>query len=199
VRTCVIFNPSAKGDKANRFRRHLDEIGTQATLKLTARPGDARRLATEAVAEGFEVVVAAGGDGTLNEVLNGIGTSRVPLGVLPLGTVNVLARELGIPRNVPDAWALIERGNVCEIDLGRTESSGGKRYFVQLAGVGFDAAAVQHASWELKKKVGPLSYVWAGLKAVSMPNVTVDVRADHEGRWERGTTVLIGNGRFYGG
>src|SRR5262249_10138792 len=93
VRTCVIFNPAARGDKAWRFRRHLEAIGKQSTLRQTAAAGEARRLAAEAVREGFDVVVAAGGDGTLNEVLNGIGDipdgfERARLGVLPLGTVN---------------------------------------------------------------------------------------------------------------
>ena len=104
MRTCVIFNPTARGGKARRFRRHLDAIGKEATLKLTAAAGDARRLATEAVGEGFEIVVAAGGDGTLNEVLNGIGDApdgfvRARLGVLPLGTVNVYAREYALSPN----------------------------------------------------------------------------------------------------
>src|SRR5436190_4407437 len=73
VRICVIFNPAARGDKARRFRRHLDEIASQCALKSTSGPGDARKLAAEAVDERFEIVVAAGGDGTVNEVLNGIG------------------------------------------------------------------------------------------------------------------------------
>ena len=73
MRTCVIFNPTARGNKARYFRRHLDDIGSQSTLKLTTAAGDARRLAANAIQEGFEVVVAAGGDGTLNEVLNGFG------------------------------------------------------------------------------------------------------------------------------
>src|SRR6185369_5499968 len=72
VRTCVIFNPTAKGNKARRFRRHLDEFAANCTFKQTASAGDARKLAADAVREGFEIVVAAGGDGTLNEVLNGI-------------------------------------------------------------------------------------------------------------------------------
>src|SRR5712691_3191908 len=102
VRTCVIFNPAARGEKAKRFRRHLDDLGSDCALKLTTAAGDARRLAAEAVAEGFEIVVAAGGDGTLNEVLNGIGDApggfeKARLGVLPLGTVNVFARELALP------------------------------------------------------------------------------------------------------
>ena len=102
MRTCVIFNPTARGEKARRFRHHLDAIGAQSTLKHTTAAGDARRLAAEAVREGFEIVVAAGGDGTLNEVLNGFsdvpdGFEQARLGVLPLGTVNVFARELAIP------------------------------------------------------------------------------------------------------
>src|SRR5271165_6284868 len=98
ARTCVIFNPTARGEKARRFRRHLDEIATQSELKLTAAVGDARRLAAEAVRQGCQQIVAAGGDGTVNEVLNGMaevpgGFEAAALGVLPLGTVNVFARE----------------------------------------------------------------------------------------------------------
>src|SRR5881628_1790607 len=108
MRTCVIFNPAARGDKARNFRRHLADLGTHCALKSTAAAGDARRLAAEAVGEGFEVVVAAGGDGTLNEVLNGIGDApdgfdKARLGVLPLGTVNVFARELAIPTRLEHA------------------------------------------------------------------------------------------------
>src|SRR5258707_446319 len=94
MRTCIIFNPAAKGEKARHFRKALDEIGAQTTLKLTTAAGDARRLAAEAVTEGFDTVVAAGGDGTVNEVLNGLGDApngfeSARLAVLPLGTVNV--------------------------------------------------------------------------------------------------------------
>ena len=73
MRICVIFNPAARGNKARRFRRRLDAIGSHCALKATAAPGDARRLAAEAVGEGYDLIVAAGGDGTVNEVLNGIG------------------------------------------------------------------------------------------------------------------------------
>src|SRR5215831_17337997 len=115
MRRCVIFNPTARGEKAQRFRRNLDAIGSQSEFKQTAAPGDARRLAAEAVKEGFEIVVAAGGDGTLNEVLNGIGDApdgfqRACLGVLPLGTVNVFAQELAIPAKLEAAWDIIVKG-----------------------------------------------------------------------------------------
>src|SRR5438132_12828017 len=122
MRICVIFNPTARGERAKRFRRHLDAIGAECALKPTTAPGGGRALAGEAVREGFEVIVAAGGDGTLNEVLNGMGDApngfeQARLGVLPLGTVNVFARELGIPIKLESAWETICRGHESRIDL----------------------------------------------------------------------------------
>src|ERR1041385_7425971 len=103
MKTCVIFNPVARGDKARAFQTHLSAIASEAALKPTTGVGDARRLAADAVKEGFGTVVAAGGDGTLNEVLNGIadaeGFERTRLGVLPLGTANVFAKELKLPED----------------------------------------------------------------------------------------------------
>jgi diacylglycerol kinase family enzyme len=175
VRICVIFNPAARGNKARHFRRHLDEIGGLSALKATTAPGDARRLAAEAVGEGFDLIVAAGGDGTVNEVLNGLGDApdgfaRTCLGVLPLGTVNVFARELALPLRIEQAWEVLQRGREKRIDLPRVEfSENGIRrqcYFAQLAGAGFDARAIELVDWSHKKKIGPLAYVIAGLKAL---------------------------------
>jgi len=175
-------------------------------LKATTAPADARRLAAEAVAEGFELIVAAGGDGTVNEVLNGLGDvldgfARMRLGVLPLGTVNVFARELKIPLRLERAWEVLQRGREMLIDLPRVEFSANgvrqQRYFVQLAGAGWDARAIELADWSHKKKVGPLAYVIAGLKALCEPQPKITVRAD--GRNVRGEFVLVGNGRLYGG
>ncbi len=171
----MIFNPAARGNKARRFRRQLDAIGTQCVLKATTAPHDARRLATEAINDGFDLIVAAGGDGTINEVLNGIGDApdgfaRTRLGVLPLGTVNVFARELKIPMRVEQAWEILQRGREMRIDLPRVEFSANgerrKQYFVQLAGAGLDARAIELVDWQHKKNVGPLAYVIAGLKAL---------------------------------
>jgi YegS/Rv2252/BmrU family lipid kinase len=206
VRICVIFNPTAKGDKARHFRAQLDAIGAQAVLKQTTCAGDARRLAAEAVGEGFDVVVAAGGDGTVNEVLNGLGDApdgftRARLGVLPLGTVNVLARELSLPLSSEPAWEVILRDRERRLDLPWAEwtapAGQQRRYFVQLAGAGLDARAIELVSWSLKKKVGPLAYIYAGLKAVGerAPIITVS-----DGRTAMaGELVLIGNGRLFGG
>ena len=120
-------------------------------------------------------IVAAGGDGTVNEVLNGLGDApdgfaRARLGVLPLGTVNVFARELEIPLRIERAWEILQRGRETRIDLPRVEFSANgvrqKRYFVQLAGAGLDARAIELVDWSHKKKAGPLAYVIAGLKAL---------------------------------
>jgi YegS/Rv2252/BmrU family lipid kinase len=206
VRTCVIFNPTARGDKARRFRRHLDAIGKEATLKLTAAAGDARRLAAEAVGEGFEAIVAAGGDGTLNEVVNGIGDApegfaRARLGVLPLGTVNVFAREYALSTKLDAAWAVIRQGRETRIDLAAVEYTAKgapqRQYFAQMAGAGLDARAVELVNWQLKKRLGPLAYVLAGLKALL--GAQSKITAAGGGHSAVGELVLIGNGKRYGG
>ncbi|MCX6927537.1 MAG: diacylglycerol kinase family lipid kinase [Verrucomicrobia bacterium] len=206
MRTCVIFNPTARGEKAKRFRAHLDAIGAQSVLKQTTAAGDARRLAAEAIREGFEVVVAAGGDGTLNEVLNGFGDvpdgfERTRLGVLPLGTVNVFARELAIPTKLDAAWAAIRQGRETRIDLPAVDyQADGKPqrcYFAQLGGAGLDARAIELVQWQLKKKIGPLAYVLAGLKALL--GAQSSITAIGGGHSAAGQLVLIGNGCRYGG
>ena len=198
----AIFNPAARGEKSQRLRQFLESKASSdsgITLAGTHCPGDARPLAMQAAAEGYELIVAAGGDGTVNEVVNGIGRSGVALGVLPLGTANVFARALGVPLELNAAWKVIERGRTLAIDLPVAKFGGAERYFVELAGVGFDAVVVRTASWELKKKIGPLSYVWAGMKAVSRKHTDVEVVLDNAAPRARGAAVLIGNGRFYGG
>jgi YegS/Rv2252/BmrU family lipid kinase len=206
VRICVIFNPAARGNKARHFRRHLDEIGGQSALKATAAPGDARRLAANAIADGFDLIVAAGGDGTVNEVLNGIGDApdgfeSVRLGVLPLGTVNVFARELKIPLRLERAWEILRRGREIKIDLPCVEFFADgvrkKNYFAQLAGAGLDARAIELVDFSVKKKIGPLAYVIAGLKALREKKAQIKVSAD--GRSFSGELILVGNGKFYGG
>ena len=150
--------------------------------------------------------MAAGGDGTINEVTNGIGDApegfaRARLGVLPLGTVNVFARELKIPLQVESAWEVLRRGHETKIDLPRVEFSADgvlqKRYFCQLAGAGMDARAIELVDWQQKKQVGKLAYVIAGLKALCEKKPAITVRAN--GQSVMGELVLVGNGRFYGG
>lgn len=204
--TCVIFNPVARGEKAQRFRERLGVLSQQCSLCPTTSVGSARTLAAAAVRDGAEIVVAAGGDGTINEVLNGIadesqGLERVRLGILPIGTANAFARELRIPRNLEQAWAIIMAANETRIDLARMEfstSSGTQqRYFAQLAGAGWDAFAVENVNWNWKKRIGGLAYVAAALKFMVQPLPQIDVS---DGVMTlRGEMVLFGNGQLYGG
>jgi YegS/Rv2252/BmrU family lipid kinase len=156
------------------------------------------------VREGYEDIVAAGGDGTINEVLNGLGDApegfeRARLGVLPLGTVNVFAREMGIPRRLDLAWKTIRRGCETRIDLpcARYGANQERRYFVQLGGAGLDARAIELVQWTLKKKIGPLAYVLAGLSALR--ERASKINAQGGGNSVTGELALIGNGRLYGG
>lgn len=202
---CVIFNPAARGEKARHFRDHLAALSSTAALKPTYAPGSGRALAHEAVQEGFTTIVAAGGDGTLNEVVNGLcdanGLPSARLGVLPLGTINVFARELGLPTSFDAAWRVIEAGHDRVIDLPGVEFKKGdqptRQVFAQLAGAGLDSRAIELVNWELKKKVGPMAYVVAGFKALAEPKPKIIASSDQNGG--QGELVLIGNGRYYGG
>ncbi|MBW8864983.1 MAG: diacylglycerol kinase family lipid kinase [Verrucomicrobia bacterium] len=206
MRICVIFNPAARGNKARRFRRFLNELSQQCALKATTGPGDARRLAQAAVATGYDIIAAAGGDGMVNEVLNGIGDEpdgfqRTRLGVLPLGTINVFARELKIPAKLEGAWQVLKRARETKIDLGRADyledGKPAQRYFMQLGGAGLDARAVELVSWKLKKTAGPVAYVVAGLQALMEKQSLISVQAN--GKKLEGELALLGNGRLYGG
>jgi YegS/Rv2252/BmrU family lipid kinase len=207
LNTCIIFNPAAGSEKAKRFRSHLASFPTVATLKPTYGAGSARELAAAAVREGFDTIVAAGGDGTVNEVLNGLGEipenfARVRLGVIPIGTVNVFARELGIHADFAAACRVIQQGKETRIDLPEAEYSGGSglehRYFAQLAGAGLDSRAIELVNAKHKKAIGPLAYVIAGFKALAERKTRVTALVAPHMQCS-GELVLIGNGRFYGG
>lgn len=206
MRPCVIFNPAARGEKARHFREQLTALAGRAEFRPTRAAGDGRTLAAEAVREGFSTIVAAGGDGTLNEVLNGIhdadGLAGVRLGVLPLGTINVFAREFRIPSKFKAAWQIIEEGNERVIDLpmatfAQAGSPPQTRVFGQLAGAGLDSRAIELVNWEQKKRFGPLAYVIAGCKALAEPKARIRVVAGTQ--QADGELILIGNGRYYGG
>lgn len=203
---CVIFNPAARGRKAEKLRGSLNELALRCHLKPTSSAGEARDLAATAVREGFETIVAAGGDGTVNEVLNGIGDephgfSKTRLGVLPLGTINVFARELTIPLSLEGAWKTILLSQEISIDLPKVEytckGNLKARYFAQLAGAGLDSSAVENVSWALKKKIGAGAYIVAGVKALQSRQP--QIKASNGVESVTGEMVLIGNGRFYGG
>jgi diacylglycerol kinase (ATP) len=191
--TLVILNPAARSARARNAWKKVGEFPKSATIHTTSAPGDARAIATWAVEKGFSTVVAAGGDGTINEVVNGIAGSQVKLGILPVGTMNVFAAELGLPMSAREAWKVIQAGHAREIDLALAN----RQYFVQLAGVGLDAQVVKETSWQAKRNLGPLSYVISAAQIMARKPPILRIQAN--GEEILGSFVLIGNGRFYGG
>jgi diacylglycerol kinase (ATP) len=191
-RICIIINPAARGAKAR--VRLLERIARDAVIKTTSGPGDAEAQAERAVDQGYETIVAAGGDGTINEVVNGIATAPVHLGILPMGTVNVFAMELGIPFNLEAAWKVIRGRKVRAIDL----ASANGHLFVQMAGVGLDAQIVQRNKKDIKAVLGPLSYLLTATQVAAEKPPRLRVSYDGHPTVE-GSFVLVGNGRYYGG
>ena len=200
----VIMNPAARSTKAASLETVVRGLSPEPEVHLTTAPGDAGMIAERLADEGHDLIVSAGGDGTMNEVLQGLcrsnarrkpGQKHTALGVLPLGTMNVFSVELKLPgRDMPACWERITAGNRQEIDLWMANDM----YFTQLAGVGLDAQIVQDTSWERKKKYGPLSYVMSAVNVLMRTPPTLSVEI--EGRSPLlGTVVLIGNGRHYGG
>jgi YegS/Rv2252/BmrU family lipid kinase len=191
----VIFNPRARSQKGGRVMRFIESHPDLLALHPTNYAGEARELAARFAAEGEPVVIAAGGDGTLNEVVNGLVGSNTMLGLLPAGTMNVFAREMGIPcDSLEQALLVIERGFVQEVDLFGANGSP----FVQMAGVGFDALVIEETSWETKKLLGPLAYLLAAVKVLGAEPPKLEVVCP-DGRREVGVAVLAGNGSLYGG
>lgn len=193
--TLIIMNPAAKGEKAARFRERIKQLSAGTELRLTSAVGDAEAIAREAVRSGYRTVVAAGGDGTINEVVNGLGESGVNLGILPVGTMNVLAAELGLPvKDLAGCWNIITENHIRSIDLAK----GNDRYFVQLAGVGLDAQVVRETDLNFRKNFGPLSYVVSLAQVASRVPPKLEVSTP-DGALRTGCFVLVGNGRYYGG
>lgn len=199
---CIIYNPAARSERIRARLRELNRLAQGAVFRPTTRPGHAAELAEQAAREGFDTVVAAGGDGTLNEVLNGLmrapGGTRPHLGVLPLGTVNVYARDLSLPLDMKTAWDVIVAGHSRQVDVGVARDGDGQlRYFAQLAGAGFDALAIKALDLELKKRIHWLAYVISGFQELRsrLPRLTVTT----DGWKSEGHFVFIGNGRYYGG
>jgi len=191
-RVCIIINPAARGTRG-RLQR-LERITGDTIIKTTKGPGDAEAQAERAVQQGYDTIVAAGGDGTINEVVNGIGTASVALGILPMGTVNVFALELGIPFNLEAAWKVIRAHKVRAIDL----ASANGHLFVQMAGIGLDAQIVQRNSRQIKSVLGPLSYLLTATKVAAEKPPRLRVSSQGHPTVE-GSFVLVGNGRLYGG
>src|SRR6266436_2710665 len=175
----LIHNPNA-GNGGRGRRSMLDEArrifaagGIHTDLTETTKAGDATEIAQRAHDEGRQLVIACGGDGTLNEVVNGLAGQenghRVPLALLPGGTANVLAKELNLPWDIPSAAEKLVHGEVKEIALGLAtplNEPNKKRYFLSVAGAGPDGTIVYAIDLDLKARVGILAYWWQGAREV---------------------------------
>lgn len=169
--------------------------GWSVEVMVTAYAGHAVVLAREAAAQGADVVVAAGGDGTVNEVINGIAYTQTTLAVLPVGTGNVWGREIKLPLQIRDAAQALLAGERVQLDLG----SANGRYFLLMAGIGFDAAVTRAVLPEAKRRLGMIAYVVEALRAASEVRGT-RVRLLLDGRPINGRVlmIVIGNSRLYG-
>jgi YegS/Rv2252/BmrU family lipid kinase len=194
VKLAIIFNPAARGEKAGSLEEKVRSL-TEADTFLLSRSGETAALARELAQEGFSTIIVAGGDGTVNEVVNGIAGLDVSLGILPIGTMNILAYELGLPTTqLEQCWEIIQHGFTRSIDLAWANN----QYFVQLAGVGLDALAVRETDLTIRKTIGPISYIFAAAQIIGRPAPRLEICFD-ERETMGGCFVLVGNGRFYGG
>jgi YegS/Rv2252/BmrU family lipid kinase len=197
TRVVLISNPTAGRKSRSRLReavRHLETRGVLVDLVETRRRGDAEELARAAAVGRPDAVVAAGGDGTIHEVVNGLAYSSVPLGILPLGTANVFARELGLPSDPVRAAQAVLAGRPRTVHLGRA----GSRYFLVMAGVGFDAQVIYDLDLGLKRLLGKLAYLSTGLKVLlAPPRHPFEVRIGDEQL--TACAAVIGKGHYWGG
>ena len=207
----LIHNPNAGNGGAARRRtldtaRHIFAHGGIATdLAETTGPGHATEIAARAAQEDRQLVIACGGDGTLNEIVNGLAAHqnghRVPLALLPGGTANILAKELDLPWDIPSAAERLVRGTVKEIALGLAvplEQPEKQKYFLSVAGAGPDGMIVYSIDLELKSRVGILAYWWEGAREVfryKFPHFRV-ISGD---RKIDASLVIVGRTQNYGG
>jgi len=178
----------------------LREAGHDTWLVPTQGPGTAGAIARRSIADGAELILAAGGDGTINEIAQGVAFSDVPLGILPAGTANVLANEMGLGSNIESAAAKLHECVPTRISMGRLQCVNGSeptRLFLQMAGIGLDAKIVYNLSLPLKAHLGKLAY-WIG--GFSMLGRTLDeFEVLVEGRRVNCAFALISKVRNYGG
>ncbi|HEY5640974.1 MAG TPA: diacylglycerol kinase family protein [Dehalococcoidia bacterium] len=196
----LIINPAAHNVPALKRRREaeewLRETGWRFRWEQTTGSGEATAMAARAAAEGVPLVLACGGDGTLNEVANGLAGTETALGTLPAGTSNIWAREAGISRKPLEAARLMATGERRLIDLGKA----GDRYFMLFAGIGIDAEITRGVSLNMKRRVGAAAYgITAVREALRWRSRPITVRLD--GQEERLDVLMAfaGNTRLYAG
>ncbi|MGI9488014.1 MAG: diacylglycerol/lipid kinase family protein [Geminicoccaceae bacterium] len=196
-RVLVIANPTAGHANRARFKAIIERIeghGSAVTTYETKATGDAERWVRNIDRAAFDVIAAAGGDGTINEVLNGLPANAPPLAILPLGTVNVLAREIALPPSIDAIADAVAFGPARPINLGEVNG----RRFAVMASVGLDARAVEGVNLNLKRHIGKWAYLFETLRQIilSLPSA-FQLRLDDAESEAYG--VVVANGRHYGG
>ena len=185
-RARLIYNPSSGREE---MRRRLPDIldrlergGLETSCHETKGTKDATWAAEEAIRRGFDVVIAAGGDGTIYEVVNGLAEreNRPKLGILPVGTTNDFARALGIPRHWEQAVDIILKQETMEIDLGRCELRDETKYFINIAGGGSLTELTYEVPSKLKTMLGQLAYYMKGIEKLAwLRPIQIEMRADN--------------------
>jgi diacylglycerol kinase (ATP) len=209
-RTAFLVNPAAEGGSVGRrwpeLARRAANLGLTGDALLSEGPGQLGELAARAVDEGASLVVAVGGDGTVNEVAQSLaGRERVDLAVIPRGTGGDFVRTYGIPRRLEDAVAVARDGQARAIDLGRASYrawAGGEEqsYFANIASAGMSGAIAKRTNETSKALGGKVSYLWATFTVFARwRNDDVLVTVDGERREGRMHDVVVANGRFFGG
>lgn len=200
-RVVIIFNPAAgQADQAQASLEQVSQLwrdrGWQVDLAPTQFAGHATELAQNAAHQGYTCAIAAGGDGTVNEVMNGLVGSRTALGVLPIGTVNIWAREMGLPMETQGAAKGLLDAEIVTVDVGQA----GDRYFLLMAGIGFDAAVTAQINPREKKWLGAIAYVKQAFHtAWQFRGVRTALRIDGKRIRGRILMIVVGNSQLYGG
>ena len=196
-RVLVIHNPTAGWRRRRRFEKFMTALvdeGVDVYVRPTTKRGDAEAFAREADPADVDVIAVAGGDGTINEVINGLSDQTIPLAVMPLGTANVLAHEIGLQMTPKNIARTIAHASPKPISLGVVNG----RRFVMMAGFGFDAYVVSRVNPGVKKLLGKTAYVVSTLRALlafNFPKYRVSV----DGQSFNVASAVIANGHFYGG
>ena len=203
LKTCIICNPGAGSvdDGASTVEELRAAIGS-ATIRLTRDTGQATQFAHRAADDGYDLVVAAGGDGTLNKVINGVAPhlDRVRVGLVPLGTGNDFARTLNLPASIDDCMELLREGHVKAVDLVRV-TNGGVRYMLNVSAGGFSGAVGEKLTPEIKKSWGPLAYVRCAAEAFpELRAYRTSIVLDDTAPLELNLyNAIVANGRFVAG
>lgn len=199
-RLAFIVNPIAGSGRARRLwpaiTAELRSRRVAWDTFETEGPGHATDLARKATAAGYTAVVAVGGDGTLNEVVNGVGTGGVPVGLIPLGTGVDFPRTAGVPKDPRQALEVVLAGRVSHIDVGVVND----RLFCNVAGTGFDAQVAARVNQAGNKQGGPIPYIKAVFQTLfSYENAPFRITLDGVSQQVTSLLMAVGNGRFYAG